>query len=451
MGATAGLLKARGFQVQGSDTSFYPPMGPFLRGLGVRLFEGYSPDHLDPLPDLVIIGNVVCRDNPEAVEVFKRGIPYLSFPDALREFWLKDREVIAVCGTHGKTTTSALCVNALRHWEPGFFIGGILKDYDRGFSEGHPPWFVIEGDEYDTAFFDKTPKFLHYDPKYVVLTSLEFDHADIYRDLAEIKNAFRRLVERIPDDGLLVACSDSTEVMDVISSCRSRVVTYGFGEDADYRLGEVLIDREKTSFPVRLHGDSRVEVDIALTGRHNALNAAGAFALLSELHMDHDQIMEGLRRASGVKRRQEIVVEANDITVIDDFAHHPTAVRETLAALRERYRGKRRLIACFEPRTNTSRRRIFQRAYPPALSRADVVMVREVPEPEKAPRGDRFSSRRLVEDLRALGVQAYLFCDGVGIFQALRSMLEEGDLVVTLSNGAFDGLIPRLKEFLSGA
>ena len=449
MGAMAGLLKSKGLDVQGSDTSFYPPIGPFLKRIGVRLFEGYSAQHLDPRPDLVIIGNVVRKDNPEALEVLRQGIPYLSFPDALREFWLKDREVITICGTHGKTTTSALCVSALREKRPGFFVGGILKGLGRGFSEGCPPWFVIEGDEYDTAFFDKTPKFLHYNPKYVLLTSIEFDHADIYPDLDHVKDAFLRLMEIIPDDGLLVACVDSPVVREVIGACGAKVVTYGSREEADYRLGQVQVNRDRTHFSIRKKCSCTIEASILLPGKHNALNATGVFALLCEIGIDHFEILEGLKEARGVKRRQEIVAEGHGITLIDDFAHHPTAVHETLLALRQRYRDKRRIIACFEPRTNTSRRGTFQSAYPSALSVADMVMVREVPEPEKAPKGDRFSSGRLVGDLNALGVEAFLFRDGHEIYDALRRRLQDGDLVVVLSNGAFEGLVQRLREFIT--
>ena len=447
MGALAGLLLEKGFEVQGSDTAFYPPMGPFLRSIGVRLFEGYSPSNLEPRPDLVIIGNVIRRDNPEARAVMRLGLPYLSFPDALREFWLKERDVIAICGTHGKTTTTSLCVSALKDKRPGYLVGGILKDTGKGFSQGEPPWFVIEGDEYDTAFFDKTPKFLHYDPRYVVLTSVEFDHADIYPDLEAVKRVFRKLVASMPPTGIIAACMDGGCVEEVLDQAPCKVVTYGTGPSSLYRLDGVEIDGDLTLFRFTARG-KHVEGKIRLPGRHNALNALGVYALLREIGLEHSEILRGLRECQGVKRRQEVVAEANGITVIDDFAHHPTAVRETLSALRMRYGPGRRMIVAFEPRTNTSRRSVFQGAYPKALSQGDLVLVRDVPDPEKAPEGDRFSSSRLVEDLRALGTSAVLFKDGREIFDFLCQEMEEGDLVVVMSNGGFEGLVGSLADYL---
>lgn len=448
MGALAGLLKEKGFRVQGSDTAFYPPMGPFLKGLGIRLFEGFSEKNLDPRPDLAIIGNVVRADNPEAQKVFSLGIPYYSFPDALREFWLVDRSVIAVCGTHGKTTTSSLAVSALRYRTPGFMVGGILKDYGRGFDQGGPPWFVVEGDEYDTAFFDKTPKFLHYCPRYVILTSIEFDHADIYKDINEIKRAFSRLLEQLPGDGLVSACSDSSHVLDVVKKANCRVVTYGVGEKAQYRLVDYVVESGDTKFLVQAKGRA-IEGKIRLPGRHNALNATGVLCLLLEIGLDEKEVLDGLYKCGGVKRRQEVVVEASGITLIDDFAHHPTAVKETLTALKERYK-QRRLVVAFEPRTNTSRRSVFQTVYPEALSIGDLVLVRSVPDPEKAPPGDRFSSEILVEDLNAMGKSAFLFEDGDEILAYLKDELKSGDVVVVMSNGSFDGLIEKMTVFLRG-
>jgi len=446
MGALAGLLKEKGFQVQGSDTSFYPPMGPFLRGLGILLFEGYSRENLFPLPDLAVIGNVVRPDNPEARAILGLKIPYYSFPQALSEFWLKYRETIVVSGTHGKTTTTGLLVSALWQRSPGFLVGGILKDLDKGFSQGKQPWFVIEGDEYDTAFFDKTPKFLHYTARHAILTGIEFDHADIYKDLGEIKEAFKALLSTIPRDGVVAACADSPHLMGVIGSAHSRVVLYGMAEGSCFRLLDWKDQGDSTLFKVSANGRP-VSGRLRLPGRHNVINAVGVIALLSELGFPEDEVLEGISRFRGVKRRQEVITEENGIILIDDFAHHPTAVRETLLALKEHFPG-RRLIAAFEPRTNTSRRAIFQDVYPRALCQADLICVRDVPDPEKAPPGDRFSSRRLTKDLMAMGKNAFFFKDGREIALFLRGELRKGDVVVVLSNGGFDGLVQDLSALL---
>ena len=464
MAALAGLLKERGYGVKGSDSQAYPPMSDVLKGLDIPVTLGYHPDNLvsghpdqqinkstnHPLPDLVIIGNVVRADNPEASYAVSRGIPYLSFPEALSLLFLEDMRPLVVAGTHGKTTTSSLLISALEALGegPGFMVGGMLKAFESGFRLGRPPWFVLEGDEYDTAFFDKRPKFLHYRPYGVILTSIEFDHADIYADLNAVKAAFSELVALIPPEGVLVACTDWPAVVEVCAKARCKVVTYGKSQGCEWQLADLSVNSTDTRFTVMHHGETCGEARIRLSGRHNALNALGTLALCSHLGMGEEAVLKGLASCAGVKRRQEIRGEVAGITIVDDFAHHPSEVRETLTALRSVYPG-RRLIAVFEPRTNTSRRSVFQEVYPHSFSPADRVLVREVPDPEKAPPGDRFSSIKLVADLNDMGIDASCFPDAGAILKELTASLSEGDVVAVLSNGDFEGLLERLLSALS--
>ncbi len=460
MAALAGLLKEKGYRVSGSDSAAYPPMSQVLEDLDIPVHIGYSTRNLEKLPEpfktgghavssaypaLVIIGNVIRADNPEARFVLSAGLPYMSFPEAISHFFLEGRVPLVISGTHGKTTTSTLTVSALKACgqEPGFMIGGILQQFGSGFHLGTPPWFVLEGDEYDTAFFDKGPKFLHYKPHAAIITSIEFDHADIFKDLNEIKSAFTRLVNLIPEDGLLVACGDWPTVREVTASARCRVVFYGEGPDNRWRLEDLVIGPGTTCFDVHDGNGNVTRVCLGIPGRHNALNALAALALLTELGMDKLEAIAGLEACPGVKRRQEVRGKRGGITVIDDFAHHPRAVRETLSALRATYPDGK-LIAVFEPRTNTSRRSVFQGVYPTSFDSADLVLVRAVPDPDKAPEGDRFSSEMLVADLKKRGIPAKFFQDAGQIVEYLVDVARHGDTIVILSNGDFEGLHERL-------
>ncbi len=444
MAALAGLLKEEGFFVTGSDSGCYPPMDAVLRDLDIKVLEGYHVQNIKRSdPRLVIIGNVIRRDNPEAQYVLKNNIPYMSFPEALGEFFLSKRCPLVVTGTHGKTTTSSMLVSALRGAgvDPGFMIGGVPIDEKRGFRPGTSPWFVVEGDEYDTSFFQKVSKFLFYRPFCGIITSIEFDHADIFKSLDEIKESFEKFAMLIPKDGALICCRDWDDVMDISKKTRARVITYGQHKDSDWCLKDVWTGDEYTHFSFLKKGQnkSRLEAKIKLPGKHNALNALSIIALLDSLGFDLELVKKGLSEFQGVKRRQEIRGIERDIVVIDDFAHHPRAVKETLRALKERY-GKRRLIAVFEPRTNTSRRAVFQDYYTRAFDHADMVVVRAVPDPEKFPKDNRFSSKRLVEDLIKKGIDANFFEDAKGIIDGLVPELKRGDVIVCLSNGPFEGI-----------
>jgi len=448
MGSLARLLVEKGFRVTGSDEKLYSPMSDQLSELKIRIYEGYAPSNLSGRPDLVIIGNVITKMNPEAQEVLRLGIPYRSMPQAVAEFFLKDRTSIVVAGTHGKTTTSALLAWLLSSAgeDPCFLIGGVAKNFEKSAHIGNGHVFIIEGDEYDTAFFDKGPKFLHYVPRVILLTSIEFDHADIYRDLNHIKESFRKLVALLPPDGLLVCCNDDENVREVTKKSGGRVVTYGLKEGSDYYPRAISNSEEGTKF--ELIGPGLVtELRTPLSGGHNLLNVVGSVALLHEHGIGIEKIQEGLCSFKGVSRRQELVGEVKSVTVIDDFAHHPTAVSKTIEAMRERYPG-RRLWAVFEPRSNTSRRNIFQQEFTEALSHADRVLVGGIFKPEKIPEEERLDVRAIADALMHRGVDAHSIPKTDLLLEYLLRNINANDVVLIMSNGVFENLPQRLIDGL---
>lgn len=451
VGALAGMLKSMGYSVTGSDQNVYPPMSDFLASMGIPVHSGYGPDNLDPAPDFVVVGNVIRRDNPEAIALAEKRIPYASFPQTLSHFFIRGKRSLVVAGTHGKTTTSSLLATLLHlaGRDPSFMIGGIVQAFGRNYHVGGGDCFVAEGDEYDTAFFDKGPKFLHYRPSVAILTSIEFDHADIYADLAAVKRSFVKLVAAMPPDGCLVACFDDPVVREVVADARCRVLSYGEGADCDWRLTDLAVRPEGTAFSALYRGKVFGEFRNVLPGRHNALNALAVVAVLDLLGLGADTIGQGLAAFQGVKRRQEVRGVAAGVTVIDDFAHHPTAVRETLAALAAAYAG-RRLLAVFEPRTNSSRRSVFQEAYIKAFDSADLVLVREPVPLDNLAEQERFSSAMLVDDLRKRGCEAAYFSTTEAILSHLEKNVRPGDVVAILSNGGFDNIHQRLLEILQG-
>ncbi len=445
MGSLAGMFKEAGFVVTGSDQHVYPPMSDFLASQGIEVRQGYRPENLAPRPDLVVVGNVITRKNPEAIALADLGIPYASFPQALSHYFLAAKTSLVVAGTHGKTTTSSLLASLLHAagLAPSFMIGGLVQAFGRNFHLGGGEHFVVEGDEYDTAFFDKGPKFLHYRPRIAILTSVEFDHADIYADLAAVKHAFRRLVAIMPPDGCLVACWDDPLVREVVADAPCRVLAYGAGEGAAWRLADLAVTPAGTDFVAVKEGRSFGTFHSVMPGRHNALNALAVIAVLDLLGVAAEGIARGLAGFAGVRRRQEVRGTVGGVTVIDDFAHHPTAVRETLAALKDAYAG-RRLVAVFEPRTNSSRRRVFQQDYVAAFDAAAEVLVKE-PEPlANVPAEERFSSRQLAADLLRRGVAARYFATTDEIIASLAVEARAGDVIAILSNGGFDNIHPRL-------
>ncbi|MBW2240433.1 MAG: UDP-N-acetylmuramate dehydrogenase [Deltaproteobacteria bacterium] len=457
MGSLAGLLKGRGWEVTGSDEGVYPPMSTALEGWGIPVQIGFSADHVrGRRPDLVVIGNAVRPDNVEARAAMDDGLPVLSFPDALYEHAIRGRHSVVVTGTHGKTTTTSLIATLLHELgrDPSMLVGGITVNFDGSFREGDGPDFVVEGDEYDTVFFDKTPKFLHYHPKTLIITSIEFDHADIYRDLAHIQEQFRILVSRMPADGTIIAAGEAKTIDEVLTDAPCPVVRYGVeegdGSVADLVALNLETDEQGCLFDLRdarRGGDIIARPRLGLVGGHNVANALAGLLAVEATGASLVEAAGVLERYRGVKRRQEIRGEAGGVLVIDDFAHHPTAVRATVEALAARYAG-RRIVAVFEPRSNTSRRALFQDEYARAFAGAGHVVVAKVDDaPIYSATGDvkeRLSAERLADDLLARGVSA-LACEDVdAIVEHLAGELVPGDVVVTLSNGSFDGIWDKL-------
>lgn len=452
MAGLAGMLQQSGYRVTGSDSQVYPPMSDFLKALNIAVASGYQAGNLVPRPDLVVVGNVITKENPEAKALAELRIPYLSFPQALAHFFIADRTSIVVTGTHGKTTTCSLLASILDQagFDPSFMIGGIVQRFNSNFRLGQGRCFVAEGDEYDTAFFDKESKFLHYRPKIAIITSLEFDHADIFADLAAIKRMFVKFVSLLPGDGLIVANGDDANVLEVVAAAPCPVEYYGSGARHQWRLEAPMAVTGGSRFAVVKDGQPWATLEVGLSGRHNCSNSLAVSAVLHHLGLGKDIIGEGLRDFRGVKRRQEVRGTEAGVVVIDDFAHHPTAVRETLAGLRAAYPGQR-LVTVFEPRTNSSRRAVFQREYVSSFDAADLVLLREpVPLAALAPE-ERFSSARLAADLVAERAITALACkDTDAILVRLAEILQPGDVVAILSNGGFDNIHTRLLEQLRG-
>lgn len=450
MASLAGLLKDRGFKVTGSDSNPYPPMSTQIEKLGISLLKGYSAKNLDPQPDFVIVGNVISANNEEAQEMVRRGIPYTSLPKAMGEFIIADRESIVVSGTHGKTTTTSLMSWAAERagHSPGFLIGGVPKNFSLSFRNPKGPYFVIEGDEYDTAYFDKVPKFIHYKPRHVILTSVEFDHADIYKDLAAVKDAFARLMKMIPEDGTLIAQGEDQNIAELLPLCRARnKYTYGF-DKGDFRAKVLECNERETRFEVTFQGQSLGEFSMELTGNYNVMNATSIIAMSQVLGFPMDRVRESLKSFEGVKRRQEILGEPGGVLLIEDFAHHPTAVRETVKAVQGKYKG-RRVFSVFEPRSATSRRKIFQKDYVDAFSNCDEVLLAQAFDQSKIDSSDRFSVDELIADLKKNGRSAAAFDSADAIVADLKKRSKSGDVVLVMSNGGFDGIYQKLTKALS--
>ncbi|HEV8674101.1 MAG TPA: Mur ligase family protein, partial [Methylomirabilota bacterium] len=439
MAPFAGMLKTAGYAVTGSDQNVYPPMSDLLAAWGIPVLSPYSPANLDSAkPELVIIGNVVRRVNPEATAVRERRLPQMSFPAALGAFFLRDRHPIVVVGTHGKTTTAALMAHVLvaAGRDPSFLVGGVCRNYGANYRLGAGPHVVVEGDEYDTAYFDKGPKFLHYRPRTAILTSIEFDHADIYRDLAHYESAFTRFVPLLPADGCLAVSAAYPRAVQLARAGRARVVTYGGeGAGAEYVAAGLRLGPDGAGFEVREAGRALGPVHLPIGGTHNVENALGVVAAARAVGLGFDEIREGLATFAGVRRRQEVRAEVGGVTVIDDFAHHPTAVRETIAAVRASYPG-RPLWAVFEPRSNTSRRNIHQAEYARAFAGAARVRLK-IPEPhDRVPADQQLDVAALTATLRAQGIDAGADSAVDALVADVAGAARPGDVVLAMSNGA---------------
>lgn len=455
MGAYAGLLKEAGYQVTGSDAGVYPPMSTQLEKAGISLMEGFRAENLDHNPDLVIVGNAISSPNPEAVAMRERDLNYASFPETLGALFLADRHPVVVAGTHGKTTTSSILAHCLHHLgdDPGFLVGGVLENFGRNFRVGRPgAHFVVEGDEYDTAYFDKVPKFVHYRPQTAVITSVEFDHADIYRDLDHVREAFRSFVALIPEDGLLLACADGEHVPPIADEGRCSVEYYSTRGDARADWHSEVLDAGPggMSFRVQLTGETVGTFRCMLVGEHNLANLTAVVGVLIRRGFASADIAAALAAYTGVKRRQTVFGEVDGITLIDDFAHHPTAVKATIEATRLRFGAGRRLWTVFEPRTNTTRRNIFQADYAVAFDATDLLLVAPVDRPEKVEDpAERFSVETLVADTGSRGVQARTTTGVDAIIATLAAEAKPDDVVLILSNGGFGGIYTRLPEALA--
>ncbi|MGQ4810109.1 UDP-N-acetylmuramate--L-alanyl-gamma-D-glutamyl-meso-2,6-diaminoheptandioate ligase [Candidatus Entotheonellaceae bacterium PAL068K] len=447
MGSLAGMLKAHGYRVTGSDQHVYPPMSTRLQTWGIPIYHGFRAEHVQPRPALVIVGNAVSRHNPEVMAARQAGIPAMSFPQALAYFFIQHRHAVVVTGTHGKSTTTALIAWLLSHagYDPSVFVGAVMQNFESPFRLGRGAHFVVEGDEYDSAYFDKAPKFLHYRPRTAVLTSLEFDHADIYRDLRQIRGAFGRFLHLLPADGCVVACGDYTSVRELVAgtSLAVPIQTYGLQAPADWVATECQPQAHGMQTTILYRNKRFGRFTSPLMGRHNVQNLLAAVAVSTHLGLSAAQIAAGLQTFRHIKRRCEIRGEVDGITVIDDFAHHPTAVRVTLDAVRQAYPAVR-LWAVFEPRTATSRRTIFQQDYAEALGVADRVVIADVYQKDQLPAAERLSPEALVLAMRARHVPAWFLPTSQAIIEHLCLEAQPSDVILVMSNGGFDNLHTRL-------
>jgi UDP-N-acetylmuramate: L-alanyl-gamma-D-glutamyl-meso-diaminopimelate ligase len=452
MASLAGLLQSRGYRLTGSDQNIYPPMSNYLAEIGIEILSGFRAEHLSPRPDLVVVGNAVSRNNPEAQAMLSQDIPYISFPQALGRFLIGARTSLVITGTHGKTTTTALAawVFNCAGLDPGFFVGGVPLNFGNGWQVGGGDHVVLEGDEYDTAFFDKGPKFLHYRPRNVILTSVEFDHADIYQDLDHVKTAFARLMDIIPGDGLLVVCGDYPVATEIAATARCQRITYGSGGDVDWTPANPQFHEGRTFFAPCYRGKAEGRIEAAVIGRHNVMNALAVYAMGRMMGIEREKLLDGFRTFRGVKRRQEIRGERRGVLVIDDFAHHPTAVRETIEAVKAAYCG-RRLWAVFEPRSNTSKRNIFEKEFAAALALADRIVVAGVYQPEKVPESERLSVTNLVRELnhRTADDRARTIESAADIAATIAQDARHGDVVLVMSNGGFDAVQEKILQALT--
>ncbi|HKI27707.1 MAG TPA: UDP-N-acetylmuramate:L-alanyl-gamma-D-glutamyl-meso-diaminopimelate ligase [Candidatus Sulfotelmatobacter sp.] len=452
MASLAGMLKQRGFHVTGSDAAAYPPMSDFLRDLSIPVAQPFAAANLEPRPDLVVIGNAMSRGNVELEHVLDQRIPFCSLPQLLHDEFLRGKEVLVIAGTHGKTTTTSM-LSWIFHsagLQPSFLIGGIAENFGSSFHLGNGKHFILEGDEYDTAFFDKGPKFMHYFPDAIILTSVEFDHADIYKDLDAVETAFKRLVNLIPGRGRIIAfdgaVGDATESASLercLAKAYCPVERYGAGPRAHWKVANLRLEPGRTAWTVLRNRQSWAEFEFPLAGEYNVWNATGAAALAFSCGVPKEAIAHALRTFKSVKRRLEVKAEVNGITIIDDFAHHPTAIAGTLKALRARYAGAR-LWAILEPRSNTLRRRVLQNDLARSLALADEIIVANVFRSEAVPEDERLELPALAADIERNGRRARLLPDADAIVQAVAPEMRAGDVVAILSNGGFGGIYEKL-------
>ena len=449
MAALAGMLQQRGFRVTGSDAAAYPPMSDFLASLDIPLSQPFAGKNLEPRPDLVVVGNAISRGNVELEHVLNERMDFCSLPQILHDEFLRGKEVLVVAGTHGKTTTTSMLAWIFHSagMQPSFLIGGIAENFGSSFQLGQGKHFILEGDEYDTAFFDKGPKFLHYFPDAVILTSVEFDHADIYKDLDAVETAFKRLVNLVPQRGRIVAFDRGESLERCLAKAFCSVERYGVGDETTWQVANLRLEPGRTSWSVSRDGQAWAEFEFPLAGEYNVWNATAAAALAFGCGISKEDIATALKTFKSVKRRLEVRAEVNGITIIDDFAHHPTAIASTLAALRTRYPGAR-LWVILEPRSNTLRRNVLQNDLAKSLAVADEVIVANVFKSEAIPESERLNLDAVVAGIAQRGRRARIVRDADAIVHLAAPEMRPGDVVAILSNGGFGGIYERLPQML---
>jgi UDP-N-acetylmuramate: L-alanyl-gamma-D-glutamyl-meso-diaminopimelate ligase len=449
MAPLAGMLREHGYRVTGSDSGVYPPASTLLEKLGISFFHTFDAAHLEPAPDLVVVGNIIARGNPELEEVLDRRIPYRSMPEILEEVFLPGRHPIVVSGTHGKTTTTAMLawIFHTAGKRPNFLVGGVAENFGKSYGLGGGEEFILEGDEYETAFWDRGPKFFHYHPDDLIMTSLEYDHADIYRDFETYELAFRRLVNLVPRRGRIVVWGDTEESGPALRRAAEKafcpVETYGFSEGNDWVASALTVEGGGMRFRVTHRSNAFGEFTLAASGRHNVLNAMAAMVVAHGRGITAEVLGKALATFRSVKRRMDVKGEVRGVLVVDDFAHHPTAVRATIEAARARWPG-RRIWAILEPRSNSMRRKVFEQTLPVALSLADRVILGGVFRAQQLGDENRLEPETVAESVRALGKNARVFLNADAITEQLGTETESGDVLLVMSNGSFDGLCEKL-------
>ena len=444
MGSVAAALQNRGYTITGSDQNVYPPMSDFLIKNNINVSVGHDENNIPDKVDLVVIGNAMSRGNVEVESVLNRKIPYTSLPELIKRYFLQGKRNIVITGTHGKTTTSSIIAHLLNDngLNPNLMIGGIPLDIGEGGRFTKSEFFVIEGDEYDTAFFDKRSKFVHYMPEIVVVNNIEFDHADIFNNIEEIKLSFKRMLNIVPENGIVFVNGDDNNAVEVTENCRAPVIKVGANDDCDFKIENLNLESFNSSFSIK---DNSYQ--LPMDGEFNVRNAAMAIAVSDFLNIDQKNIIESVSKFSGIARRQELRGEEKNVKVIDDFGHHPTAIAATIGALKQRYPDSK-IWAIFEPRSNTSRRNLLQSELEDSLSQADGVIISEVPNPEKVPDGELLDVESVIENLSSKGKEAFIGLSSDDIVNKLIPLTSSGDTIVVLSNGGFGGIHEKLLEAL---
>ena len=444
MGSVAAALQNRGYTITGSDQNVYPPMSDFLIKNNINVSVGHDENNIPDKVDLVVIGNAMSRGNVEVESVLNRKIPYTSLPELIKRYFLQGKRNIVITGTHGKTTTSSIIAHLLNDngLNPNLMIGGIPLDIGEGGRFTESEFFVIEGDEYDTAFFDKRSKFVHYMPEIVVVNNIEFDHADIFNNIEEIKLSFKRMLNIVPENGIVFVNGDDNDAVEVTENCRAPVIKVGANDDCDFKIENLNLESFNSSFSIKENS-----YQLPMDGEFNVRNAAMAIAVSDFLNIDQKNIIESVSKFSGIARRQELRGEEKNVKVIDDFGHHPTAIAATIGALKQRYPDSK-IWAIFEPRSNTSRRNLLQSELEDSLSQADGVIISEVPNPEKVPDGELLDVESVIENLSSKGKEAFIGLSSDDIVNKLIPLTSSGDTIVVLSNGGFGGIHEKLLEAL---